>query len=429
MKVTLLGAGNVASWFVFALKKAGISIQQIYGRTLQKCQKLAENCGAEAIDDLSKLKKDSDLYIFSLKDDAYTSVISSIPFHLPIAAITAGSVSQEILSPIADHYGVLYPYQTLTQGVDFSAVEVPLCVEGNIEETAHFLFEIAHKLSSNVQYINEEQRKKLHLAAVFASNFSNALYGIGYDLLEQDGIDPKALLPLLHNTLDKLQTLHPWQSQTGPARRNDTEVMKNHINLLKNTELQNIYRLFSQYIQKKTNLSNMEQYKDKLQKITTFIFDFDGVLSDGKVLALPDGDQLRSTNVKDGYAIQYALRKGYNVAIISGGYSETMCLRYKSFPNIDIYLKVPDKVAKLKEYMAEKSLISEQLLIMGDDIPDIKMMQMAALKCAPADAAEEVKAISDYVSFRNGGNGAVRDVIEQTIKAQNRWMEDDACLW
>ena len=171
------------------------------------------------------------------------------------------------------------------------------------------------------------------------------------------------------------------------------------------------------------------QFKEKLLKITTFIFDFDGVLSDGKILILPDGDQLRSTNAKDGYAIQYALRKGYNVAIISGGYSETMRLRYKSFPNIDIYLKVPDKVAKLEEYMAEKSLTSEQLLIMGDDIPDIKMMKMAALKCAPADAAEEVKAISDYVSFQNGGNGAVRDVIEQTLKMQNRWLEDDACLW
>lgn len=429
MKVSLLGTGNVASWLVFALKRAGISIHQIYGRNLQKCQKLAFYCNAEAIDDLSKLKENSDLYILSLKDDAYPKVISSIPFRLPLAAITAGSVSQEVLSPIAERYGVLYPYQTLTQGADFENLEVPLCIEGNTDVTAHYLFEIAEKISDNVQYINEEQRKKLHLAAVFASNFSNALYGIGYDLLEQDGIDPKALLPLLQNTLDKLQNLHPWQSQTGPARRGDNEVMKSHINLLKNTELQEIYRLLSRYIQKKTTPSNMEQYKDKLKKITTFIFDFDGVLSDGKILIMPDGDQLRSTNVKDGYAIQYALRKGYNVAIISGGYSETMHLRYKNFPNIDIYLKVPDKVAKLEEYMAEKSLTSEQLLIMGDDIPDIKMMKMAALKCAPADAAEEVKAISDYVSFQNGGNGAVRDVIEQTLKAQNRWLEDDACLW
>ena len=429
MKVSLLGTGNVASWLMFALKKAGIPIRQIYGRNLQKCQNLAESCGAEAITDLSKLKENSDLYIFSLKDDAYQEVISSIPFRLPLAVLTAGSVSQEILSPIADHYGVIYPYQTLTQGIDFTNIRVPLCIEGDNNETAQMLFDFAQKISDNIQYINEEQRKKLHLAAVFASNFSNAMYGIGYDLLEKDGIEPKVMHPLLQNTLDKLQNLSPWQSQTGPARRGDTEVMRSHLKSLEKNELVEIYRLLSNYIQKRTNPCNMEKFNEKLQKITTFIFDFDGVLSDGKILILPDGDQLRSTNAKDGYAIQYALRKGYNVAIISGGYSETMRLRYKNFPNIDIYLKVPDKVAKLKEYMAEKSLTSEQLLIMGDDIPDIKMMQMAALKCAPADAAEEVKEISDYVSYHNGGNGAVRDVIEQTLKAQNRWLEDDACLW
>lgn len=173
----------------------------------------------------------------------------------------------------------------------------------------------------------------------------------------------------------------------------------------------------------------MENYRQKLKNITTFVFDFDGVLSDGSILVLPDGDQLRATNAKDGYALQYALRKGYNVAIISGGYSESMRLRYKNFPKMDIYLKVSDKVERLNAYMAEKGLTKEQLLIMGDDIPDSKMMQMGAVKCCPADAAEEIKAIADYISFQNGGHGAVRDVIEQTIKAQGRWLEDDACLW
>lgn len=430
INVSIIGTGNVASWLVFALTRAGISIRQIYGRNLQKCQNLAASCGAEAITDLSKLNKNSDLYLFSLKDDAYETVISSVPFRLPMAAITAGSVSQEVLSPIADRFGVLYPYQTLSQGIDFKTIEVPLCIEGDTEETANYLFDFAQKISSNVQYINEEQRKRLHLAAVFASNFTNAMYGTGFDLLEQENINPKMMLPLLHNTLDKLHTLHPWQSQTGPARRGDKEVMKKHLKELKISELQKVYKLLSDYIQKRTTTPiKMDNFKEKLQKITTFIFDFDGVLSDGKVLILPDGDQLRSTNVKDGYAIQYALRKGYNVAIISGGYSETMRLRYQTFPHIDIFLKVADKVAKLEAYMAEKSLTSEQLLIMGDDIPDIKMMKMAAVKCAPADAAEEVKAVSDYVSFQNGGNGAVRDVMEQTLKAQGRWMEDDACIW
>ena len=431
--VTIIGAGNVASWLVYALTKAGIPIQQIYGRNPQKCQNLAASCGAEAINDLSNLKENSDLYLFSLKDDAYETVISSIPFRLPMAAITAGSVSQEVLSPVTDRYGVVYPYQTLTQGTDFSEVEVPLCVEGRDGTTARELFTVAQKISRNVQYVNELQRKRLHLSAVFASNFTNAMYGIGFDLLEQEGLEPKMLLPLLQNTLNKLRMLPPWLSQTGPARRGDTHVMAEHLEALKDSDLQEIYKLISRYIQKKTTPNPtclfMEKFKDKLQKITTFIFDFDGVLSDGKILILPDGDQLRSTNAKDGYAMQYALRKGYNVAIISGGYSETMRLRYKNFPNMDIFLKVPDKVAKLKEYMAEKGLTVEQLLIMGDDIPDITMMKMAALKCCPADAVAEVKEISDYVSYQNGGNGAVRDVIEQTIQAQGRWLEDDACLW
>ena len=277
--------------------------------------------------------------------------------------------------------------------------------------------------------MNELQRKRLHIAAVFSSNFTNAMYGIGFDLLEKEGLDPKMLLPLLQNTLDKLKTLSPWQSQTGPASRSDKKVMNEHLELLEDSDLQDIYKLISYYILKKTSPDTMEKYKEKLQKITTFIFDFDGVLSDGKILILPDGDQLRSTNAKDGYAMQYALKKGYNVAIISGGYSETMRLRYKNFPNMDIFLKVPDKVAKLKEYMAEKGLTNEQMLIMGDDIPDVAMMKMAALKCCPADAVAEVKEISDYISYQNGGNGAVRDVIEQTIKVQGRWLEEDASFW
>ena len=173
----------------------------------------------------------------------------------------------------------------------------------------------------------------------------------------------------------------------------------------------------------------MDNYRQRLKNITTFVFDFDGVLTDGSILVLPDGDQLRATNAKDGYALQYALRKGYNVAIISGGYSETMRLRYKNFPKMDIYLKVSDKVERLRAYMTEKGITKEQLLVMGDDIPDSKMMQMGAVKCCPADAAEEIKSIADYISFQNGGRGAVRDVIEQTIKAQGRWLEDDACLW
>ena len=173
----------------------------------------------------------------------------------------------------------------------------------------------------------------------------------------------------------------------------------------------------------------MEHLKEKLEKITTFIFDFDGVLSDGKIYVLPDGDQIRATSVKDGYAIQYALKKGYRVAIISGGFSETMRLRYKTFRGMDIFLSVPDKVRKLQEYMSEHGITNEQILMMGDDIPDYEMMQQAGVKCCPADAATEIQETVDYISPKGGGCGCVRDVIEHTLKAQGKWFGTDACIW
>ncbi|MBR4788055.1 MAG: HAD hydrolase family protein [Bacteroidales bacterium] len=170
-------------------------------------------------------------------------------------------------------------------------------------------------------------------------------------------------------------------------------------------------------------------YKDKLHAINTFIFDFDGVLSDGKIYVQHDGEQVRATNVKDGYALQYALRKGYHVAVISGGYAESMRLRYKDFPGMEMFLKVRDKVEMFHQYLAQHQLQSENVLVMGDDIPDYKMMLLAGVKSCPADAAEEIKGIADYVSHRPGGNGAVRDIIEQVLKLHGKWFDEDACLW
>jgi len=173
----------------------------------------------------------------------------------------------------------------------------------------------------------------------------------------------------------------------------------------------------------------MENYKEKLHAIKAFIFDFDGVLSDGKVYVQRDGEMVRATNTKDGYALQYALRKGYRVAIISGGYSESMRLRYRDFPGMDIFLHVANKIDLFHEYLQKNDLQPENVLVMGDDIPDYQMMMMAGVKCCPADAAEEIKHISDYISFQPGGYGCVRDVIEQTLRLHGRWFEEDAYIW
>ncbi|MBO4232284.1 MAG: HAD hydrolase family protein [Bacteroidales bacterium] len=173
----------------------------------------------------------------------------------------------------------------------------------------------------------------------------------------------------------------------------------------------------------------MRNFRAKLSKITTFIFDFDGVLSDGKIWVLPDGEQVRATGVKDGYALQYALKQGYNVAVISGGIAESMRLRYKNFTGMDIYLKVHDKVAVLEEYLEKKNLKKEEIIVMDDDLPDYRIMKMAAISCCPADAAEEIKSIADYISDKPGGCGCARDIIEQTLKVQGKWLNDNAFYW
>jgi len=173
----------------------------------------------------------------------------------------------------------------------------------------------------------------------------------------------------------------------------------------------------------------MKNYKEKLKHITTFVFDFDGVLSNGKIIVTPNGDQLRMTDVKDGYAMQYALRKGYRVVIISGGYSESMRLRYQGFPQMDIFLNVPDKTKVFTQYLEQHTIPSEQVVYVGDDIPDYEVMQLAGLKVCPADASVEIQETAHYISHCKGGEGCVRDIIEQTLRFQEKWFQDDACIW
>ena len=173
----------------------------------------------------------------------------------------------------------------------------------------------------------------------------------------------------------------------------------------------------------------MAAYKEKLKNITTFIFDFDGVLSDGRVWVGRDGDQIRNTNVKDGYAIQYALKQGYNVCVISGGYSEGMKKRYEIFERMDVYLKISDKVKIYQEYIEKKQLKSEDVLFMGDDIPDYEVMKLVGVKACPNDAAIEIQEISDYISIFKGGDGCVRDVIEHTLRLHGRWFQNGAGIW
>lgn len=166
-----------------------------------------------------------------------------------------------------------------------------------------------------------------------------------------------------------------------------------------------------------------KSYKEIMNDITTFIFDVDGVLTDSSVHITPTGEMLRVMNIRDGFAMKAAVESGYHVCIISGGSNEGVRIRLKNLGIKDIHLACPDKVQNFKEYTELYNIKPEQVLYMGDDIPDYHVMKLVGLPTCPQDASPEIKGISKYISHKNGGRGAVRDVIEQVMKVQGKWME------
>ncbi|WP_081210833.1 KdsC family phosphatase [Salegentibacter sediminis] len=167
-----------------------------------------------------------------------------------------------------------------------------------------------------------------------------------------------------------------------------------------------------------------KNYKEHLNDITTFVFDVDGVLTDGTIQISTQGELLRSMNMKDGYALKAAHQAGYTVCIISGGKNEGVRSRLRGLGLTDIYLGIQDKVEQMDEFFDIYNIKSEEVLYMGDDLPDYYAMQRIGLPCCPQDAVAEIKNISKYVSHKKGGKGCVRDVIEQVMKVQGKWIEE-----
>jgi 3-deoxy-D-manno-octulosonate 8-phosphate phosphatase (KDO 8-P phosphatase) len=159
--------------------------------------------------------------------------------------------------------------------------------------------------------------------------------------------------------------------------------------------------------------------------IKLFAFDVDGVLTDGNLLLLENGEMARRMNIKDGYALQLAIKKGYEIIIISGAESLAVKNRLQKLGITNIFQGVKNKLGLLSTFMAENNFSWEQVLFMGDDMPDLLCMQKVSLACAPADAATEIKNVAHYISHLNGGMGCVRDVIEKVLKLNNNWNDDE----
>lgn len=167
-----------------------------------------------------------------------------------------------------------------------------------------------------------------------------------------------------------------------------------------------------------------------LKKIRAIVFDVDGVLSCETIYLHPNGEPMRSVNIKDGYALQFAVKCGMIVAIITGGKTEAVRKRYEGLGIKDVYLGAAVKINEYNQLKEKYQLADEEILYMGDDIPDYEVMQLCGCACCPADAAPEIKEISTYISHRNGGYGCGRDVVEQVLRAQGKWMShEEAFGW
>ncbi len=165
-------------------------------------------------------------------------------------------------------------------------------------------------------------------------------------------------------------------------------------------------------------------FLQKLKHVCALIFDVDGVLTDGSILTSDSGEFLRTFNIKDGYALQLAVKKGFLIGVISGGKGAAMQNRFEGLGIQEIFLDVSDKVLVYNDLLIKYNLVADQVLYMGDDIPDLRIMKLVGIPTCPADAVPEIKAISSYISPYNGGKTAVRDIVEKVMRVQDKWFDE-----
>lgn len=248
MKIVFLGSGNVATHLAKALHGAGHTIIQVFSRSQENATLLADKVGAEAVSHLHLINTEAELYLFSVNDDALQQVILQMPQTSGVWAHTAGSMPMSIFSSRKEEHGVIYPLQTFSKAreLDFSAI--PLFIEGSTPATVHLLEELSRHISREVHLLSGEKRGYLHLAAVFACNFVNHMYTLSSQILINEDIPFGILRPLIAETAAKVTVMTPKEAQTGPARRNDEKVMRDHLALITQPQMKELYRLISKSI-------------------------------------------------------------------------------------------------------------------------------------------------------------------------------------
>ena len=271
MEVVIIGSGNVATHLGLALKNKGITIKQVYSKNPVNAETLATKLDTTSTSDIAKIYNEADIYFYALKDSALRGILKKIKMPSGIQVHTGGTIPMSEFEGFTARFGVFYPLQTFSidKPVDFS--NIPICIEASNFEVQTVLADLADLISTKHYLVDSERRKKLHLAAVFACNFTNYMYDIASEILVDAGVDFEIMYPLIDETTRKIKSITPFYAQTGPAVRMDSKTITRHLNLLNGkNNFKAIYKLLTQEIYKRhspktssTHLSSLRSYLTK----------------------------------------------------------------------------------------------------------------------------------------------------------------------
>jgi predicted short-subunit dehydrogenase-like oxidoreductase (DUF2520 family) len=249
MRTVIIGSGNTATVLGKKFLLSGHEVMQVVGRSHQPVAELAAILKCGWTTDLLKINRDADIYIMAIADDAIAGVAGGLDLDKKLVVHTAGSVPKDVLQPCSRNYGILYPLQSLRKEIE-TVPEIPFLVDGNTPDDLAVIGEFAATLSPMVKKTDDEQRLKIHLAAVMVSNFTNHLYTLADQYCRQEGLDFNMLHPLISDIAERIKYFEPATVQTGPAVRHDTHTINKHLDLLKDhPELKEFYALFTQRIE------------------------------------------------------------------------------------------------------------------------------------------------------------------------------------
>lgn len=267
MRIVVIGAGNIATHYAKAFDKLGHKIIQIYNRTSANAKALADVLFSSYTDDISKIDLDADLYLIAVTDQHIQTVVDQLPATLyGIVIHCSGATSIDVLDKF-DRYGVIYPVQSLNKAVNTDIQKIPFAIEGSDEQTTNILMGFMQQISAGSFSCNTQQRLALHVAAVFANNFTNMLYGIAESILQKENLNFDLLKPIIIETAKKIENNAPQSVQTGPAIRNDQKTIKSHLNFLNYSDkLSQIYQSMTAYITNSREIENENYETDKNKK-------------------------------------------------------------------------------------------------------------------------------------------------------------------